>query len=296
MLASDQRAEAVRRVLIVTLLLNLLVAAAKVVAGMSFHVLSLSADGLHSSLDGLNNVVGLVALNLAHRPPDAGHPYGHRKFETFAALGIGVSLGLVGAGLARGAMARLHSAAMPEHSAWTFGIALFTLLVNFAISKYEARRGRELQSEFLVADAAHTRSDMWVTVAVIGALVGVWWHLWWIDLLAAITIAGFIGYTAFQIIRQNLNVLADAAAVSPEQVGQLVNSVAGVKAVHRVRSRGAGGHIFVDLHVQVEPAMPTAASHHLGHQVADVLKAQIPGVADVLVHIEPYPGTDEDCD
>jgi cation diffusion facilitator family transporter len=282
------RARQIRRVVIVTLVLNLAVAGAKVAAGMWFHVLSLTADGLHSSLDGLNNVVALVVLAIAHRPPDEGHPYGHRKFETFAALGLGVSLGLMGAGLLREAFTRVTSGVTPEAHPATFVVAAVTLVVNLAVARYEARRGRELKSELLLADSQHTGSDVLVTLTVITALVAVRLHRPAIDLGAAVAIAAFIGWTAFRIIRKSGRVLADAAVLDPKRITELALRTDGVHACHEVRSRGPEGHVFVDLHMQVEPGMTTQASHALAHQLADTLKRELPGVAEVLVHVEPF--------
>jgi cation diffusion facilitator family transporter len=286
------RERAVRRVLIVTLVLNLAVAGAKVVAGVWFHILSLTADGLHSSLDGLNNVIGLVALGLAGRPPDEGHPYGHRKFETFAALGIGVSLGVLGAGLVREAILRVGSGFAPRTHPITFVVAVTTLLINVLVARYELRRGRELASELLVADAQHTRGDVMVTLGVLAALCAVALHLPALDLVAALAIAAFIAWTAYRVIAQNVSVLADAAVFETERVMSIARAVDGVRSVHKVRSRGAASHVFIDLHVQVDPAMPTLDSHALGHRVAAELKRQLPGVVDVLVHVEPFHSPD----
>jgi cation diffusion facilitator family transporter len=284
------RERAVRRVLLITLALNLAVAAAKVATGMAFGILSLTADGLHSSLDGLNNVIGLVALSWAHRPPDEGHPYGHRKFETFAALGIGLSLGVLGAGLVREAIARLRTGTAPASHAASFAVALATLGINILVSRYEIRRGRELDSELLIADGQHTRGDVLVTCGVLGALLAVALHQPALDGAIALAIAAFIGYTAYRVIAHNVGVLADAAVLDVAHVTSIARGVDGVRAVHKVRSRGPAGHVFVDLHVQVDPAMPTLDSHALGHRVAAELKRVLPGVVDVLVHVEPFRG------
>lgn len=284
---AEARQARVRRVVWVTLGLNLAVAAAKIAAGLTFHVLSLTADGLHSTLDGLSNVVGLVALRFADRPPDAGHPYGHRKLETFAALGVGVSLGLMAAGLVRQAFVRAATGVQPEGHPLTFAVALVTLAVNLAVSRWEARSGRALGSAFLVADAQHTRGDALVTTAVVIALVGVRLHVPAVDVVAAVAIAAFIVRTAIRVIAQNVNVLADAAAVDPARVAAIARRLDGVGGCHHVRSRGPSGHVFVDLHLEVAPEMPVADAHALAHRVAAALRLELPEIVEVLVHVEP---------
>jgi cation diffusion facilitator family transporter len=283
---SDNNERAIRRVLILTLGLNLLVAAAKLVVGFHFHLLSLTADGLHSTLDGLNNVVGMLMMWAAFRPPDPGHPYGHRKLETFAALAVGVSLGVMGAGLAREALLRARDGVAPHSHPLAFSTAILTLVVNLGVSWYEARRGRELKSPFLLADAQHTRGDVLVTVAVLIALLAVQLKQPLLDVAAALGIAVFIGWTAVGIIRRSLQVLADAVVLDPDRVVEIATSIAGVRGCHKVRSRGMEGHVFVDLHIQVDPDMKTQDSHALGHRVAAEVKDKL-GAADVLVHVEP---------
>jgi cation diffusion facilitator family transporter len=283
----EARTQAVRRVLVITLVLNLAVAAAKIGAGVAWHLLGLTADGAHSSLDGLNNVVGLVALWAAAQPPDARHPYGHRKFETFAALGIGLSLGIMGVSLAREAIGRFRTGGTPEGHPAAFAVALGTLLVEGDGEVDEQRRGRALGSELLLADAQHTRGDLLVTGTVIVSLVAVRLGAPLVDMLAALGIAAFIGFTAWRIVVRNLQVLADAVAVNPAEVEALARAEPGVHGCHKVRSRSAAGHVFVDLHVQVDPALPIAEAHALGHRVADSIKRSL-GAAEVLVHVEPF--------
>jgi len=288
--AADDRTRAVRRVLLITLVLNLAVAFAKVAAGRWFHVLSLTADGLHSTLDGLNNVVGLIAVGLARRPPDEGHPYGHAKFETFAALGVGVSLGILGAGLVREAITRVQASTPSVFHPVLIAVAVATLAINLGVARYETLRGRALRSDFLLADAQHTAGDVLVTLAVLAALGAVWLRRPVVDLAIAFGLAGFIAYNAWRIIARNLNVLADAAAIDPARVIAVARAIDGVRACHRIRSRGPAGQVHLDLHVQVDPAMATADSHALGHRVAAALRAALPDVVDVLVHVEPHAG------
>ena len=120
------------------------------------------------------------------------------------------------------------------------------------------------------------------------ALVGVALKQPLIDLGAALLIAAFIGWTAFRIISKNAQVLADAAAFDPARIAAVAMRLPGV------RSRGPQGHVFIDLHMQVDPSMTTEAAHALGHRVAESLKRELPGVADVLVHVEPFGADCED--
>jgi cation diffusion facilitator family transporter len=271
----------------VTLGLNLAVAGGKLFVGWHNHLLSLTADGTHSMLDGINNIVGLVALGAAARPPDEGHPYGHRRFETFAALGIGILLATVAIGVVREAIARTHGAAAPESGIVPFAVMGATIVINIFVARYESRAGKRLGSAFLVADAQHTLSDVFVSLAVIGALIGVALHQPIVDLIAAIVVALVIGRAAWRVLKDAFDVLSDSAALNTDELCALVNSVDGVRSCHKIRTRSSGGHVFVDLHIQVDPQITVAAGHHIAHEVVAAVKAKHPSVVDVLVHTEP---------
>ena len=168
-----QRGREISRVLLQVLLLNLLVAAAKVGYGLWTGAVSILSDGLHSLTDSGSNVVAMAGTRLARRPADASHPYGHRKFETLAAAAILVFLLLVLVELVQTAWSRLTYPVPPDVTPISFVVMIGTLVVNVFVSRYELAVGRRLKSEVLVADAHHTRSDVYTSLAVIAALVGV---------------------------------------------------------------------------------------------------------------------------
>src|SRR5687768_8492161 len=115
------------------------------------------ADGVHSSLDGTSNIIGLVSNRLAARPPDAEHPYGHRRFETLASMMIGGILLLTGWELIKNSINHLNTRTIPEIGFANFAAMILTILVNITVTTYESRAGKRFNSEFLLADAAHTR-------------------------------------------------------------------------------------------------------------------------------------------
>src|SRR3989304_1437257 len=160
----------IRRVLLLTMLLNFIASGAKLAAGIATGALSVIADGLDSLFDGLSNLVGLAGLYAAARPPDADHPYGHRKFETIAALSIAFLLFLTCWQLLQVAWERLGSGAAPQVNLWTGLAMLVSVAIQAGTSYYELRKGRRLQSEVLVADALHTRASVLVSLSVVGGL------------------------------------------------------------------------------------------------------------------------------
>ena len=165
---------AVSRVLLRVLFLNLAVAGAKLALGYATGAVSIISDGFHSLTDSASNVMGLIGLRVARKPPDADHPYGHRKFETLAAAGIFVFLLLVVIEVVRTALDRLGGGEAPHVTALSFAVMIGDAGRQPAAScGTRPGQGRALKSELLLADAAHTQSDVWTSCAVLASLAAV---------------------------------------------------------------------------------------------------------------------------
>ena len=283
-----RRSRAIRTVLIVTLVLNVAVAAAKVLVGNALGSLSIRADGFHSSTDGLNNVVLLVGTWLAAAPPDKEHPYGHRKYEVLAASFIGFSLLAAAFNVFMGVVDRLRGMGEPPAiNLSAFVVLGVTLVVNFFVASYETRAGKRLMSPGLVSDASHTRGDVLITLGVAVSTLLVWQGLVWLDALAGAAIAAYIVVIAFRVLRENAGYLLDASVLDPARVLEVARGVEGVAAARDSRSRGTPGGVFVDLTIEVDGALSVAAAHALTHQVEDAVRECIQGVVGVQVHVEP---------
>lgn len=286
--ADARRSRAIRTVLLVTLVLNVAVAAAKVIVGVTLGSLSIRADGFHSSTDGLNNVVLLVGTWLAAAPPDKEHPYGHKKFEVLAASFIGLSLLAAAFNVFMGVVDRLrgHGTA-PSIDVSAFVVLGVTLAVNLFVATWEARAGKRLMSPGLVSDAAHTRGDVLITVGVAVSTLLVWQGLVWLDAVAGAAIAAYIVLLASRVLRENAGYLLDASVLDPARVVEVARAVPGVSAARDSRSRGTPGGVFVDLTIEVDGGLSVAAAHALAHRVEDAVREGIPGVMGVQVHVEP---------
>ena len=252
---------AVRFVLLYTLLLKLLVTAAKLIVGYLTGSLSIIADGLDSLFDGVTNVIGLIAIYVARRPPDDDHPYGHRRFETLMTLAVSVLLFFTCYTIVQSAYQRLKNPSVPDVNFWSFAALLFSIAVHIYTASYEIRRGRELKSEFLLADASHTSADILVTVGVIVGLIVVRLGYAWVDTVGAVIIAMIIAKIGVDIIRSSARILTDSAAVEAAKVAAILEGIPGVESYHRIRSRGQADDIRLDLHVRVAPELTVPQAH-----------------------------------
>jgi cation diffusion facilitator family transporter len=289
--AHNDRYRAVFRVLLGVLFLNLGVAFAKLVLGYYTGAVSVISDGFHSLTDAASNVMGMVGLRASRRPPDEDHPYGHRKYETLAAGGIFVFLLFVLLEVVRAAVDRLAGAAAPMVLPLSFAIMIGTLAVNLLVVRYESGRGRELNSELLLADAGHTMSDVFMSCAVIVSLVAVKLGYPIMDPIGGLLIAVFIGRAGWAIARDTSRVLSDRVVLAEDDIRDVVMSVPEVAGCHHIRSRGSADHTFLDLHVWFAPDMTLHEAHRLSHVVKDRLTEKYPQIADAIIHLEPPPDT-----
>ena len=286
---SGDRYEAISRILTRVLFLNVAVAVAKLVFGYATGAVSIASDGFHSLTDSASNVAALVGIRVARQPPDADHAYGHRKFETLASGAIFFFLLLVLVEVVRTALGRLSTGGAPEVTGLSFAVMIGTLVVNLGVVAYESSAARRLKSELLLADSHHTRSDVYTSLSVIAALVGVKLGYAWMDPAAALLVAVFIGWSGWQIARETSRVLSDATVLDEDDVRTEVMSVGGVLGCHQIRTRGSADHAFLDLHVWAPRDMRLEEAHALSHVVKDRLLEKYPQLADVIIHIEPPP-------
>ena len=281
----------VRRVLFVTLALNILVVIGKLIAGVIAGSLSVISDAIHSAVDSLNNIIGLVVMKYATAEPDEGHPYGHAKFETLAAFAIAGFLFVTCYEIGANAVNRLMSnESHPEITFLTIGVMIATIIANLIVTTYEQREGKKLHSEFLIADAIHTRSDVLVSCSVLVGIILIKVGYTWVDPIVSMGVAAFIAWNGYQIFKSTVPVLVDAAPVPSSRIAAVAESVEGVHSVHDVRSRRQGGEIFVEMHLHLEHEFEQdhIASHAITEEIESRLGREF-GPVIATIHVEPLP-------
>ncbi|MFQ5477199.1 MAG: cation diffusion facilitator family transporter [Candidatus Binatia bacterium] len=289
MLAEQRVAAAngTRKVLFIVLLLNIVVAGAKLVTGTLTGSIAILADGYHSLFDSLATVVGLLGVTLASRPPDRDHHYGHQRYEVVAALVIAMFLVLAAWEVLGAAIYRYRTGSAPAADLLSFVVMISTMLINIGVTTWEHRAGERLHSRVLKTDASHTRSDVYASLAVICALVAVRLGHAYLDVVVAFAIGMLIARTAYVIIRDALMILSDAAPIGRAEITALFPKNGGLGEIHAVRSRSNGSEVFVDLHVYLPNEMSVQRSHEITETVETRIKSAYPDVKDVVVHVEP---------
>ena len=277
----------IRNVLIITFILNWAVAFAKIIFGLIIRSISMTADGFHSLSDGTSNIICFIGIWFASRPKDEDHPYGHKKYETFASIFIAVLLFLISINLLKEVFSRFFKPVTPDITPASFAVMAVTIFVNIFVVSYEYKRGKRLNSDILISDAMHTRSDIYASVSVIAAFIAIKMGFPIVDLAVGVFISILIAICGIQILRESSYVLCDGSAIDEQRIIDVVKGIKGVRQCHKIRTRGRQDDVHVDLHISVDTDMHVDKAHYMSHEIQNAVKKQVNGVTDVIVHIEP---------
>ena len=287
----DNRLSKSVRATVLGVVINSLFAAGKITAGVAGHSQALIADGIESLADIFSSLVVWRALVVADAPADDDHPYGHGKAEAIATGIVAMTLVLAAIWIAVESVHQIltpHQAPVP----YTLAVLLVVIVVKELLFRRVLRTGLEVESTAVKGDAWHHRSDAITSLAaaigIVVALIGGQGYEW-ADDAAALLASFIIAWNGLRILRPAIDELMDAAA--PEELRQRISSVAAgvhdVACVQKCVVRQHGYWLYVDLHLHVDPQMTVAKSHAVAHEVKDRLRAEMPRIRDVLVHIEP---------
>lgn len=282
------RLRSVQRTLAVILAANLAVVAVKIIIAIRTGALSVLGATVESALDAMNNVIAMALVAVAARGPDDDHPYGHDKFETLGALVIVGFLSISCFELVRIAVTQLVQRRVPGVATRAELVLLgSTAFVNVFVVWYERRRGRELGSALLLADAAHTGGDILVTALAFTSLLLARSGFAAADPWLALVVAAVIAYSGFQILRVTVPILVDQRAVDAAEIRRVVAAIPGIHGVPNVRSRtAASGTLFAEVTITCDGALTVAAAHQLADAAERAIRDAL-GTADVTVHVEP---------
>jgi cation diffusion facilitator family transporter len=273
------------------LAVNVVLVAAKFLAGFLGHSQALIADAVESLADIFSSIVVWRGLVVAETPPDEDHPYGHGKAEPLAAATVSVML-LLAAGMI--AYHSLRGIVEPRvaPSAWTLLVLVGVIIVKEMLFRFVLREAAQLKSPAVEADAWHHRSDAFTSVAAfIGISIAVLGGKGYenADNWAAMAAACVIALNGWRLLRPAFNDLMDRSPDREviEHIERIAATIAGVDRVEKCFVRKMGYRLYADMHVEVNPEMTVVRSHEIAHAVKNKVRAEIPAVSDVLVHIEP---------
>lgn len=286
----DNYFDRVRKVLLIVLMSNLILGLVKVLYGYNTNVLSITADGYDSLLDALTNIVGIVAVYISGKPSNAQHRYGLTKVETFASIMISCTLFLVAYEIVTAAVDRFFNNIIPVIDVSTYAVLIITLILTILVSRYEKKMGEKFNSDLLISDSEHIKSDALATGIIILSLFFIQNGLTILDPILSLGISLLIIKTGISIMKTNLDILLDVNIINCDEIAQEVRQIYGVNHVHNIRSRGTKSSVYLDMHLVVDNHLSINQADHISRSCKNTLYTKYPEIKDILIQIEPSRG------
>ncbi|KGA93088.1 cation diffusion facilitator family transporter [Leptospirillum ferriphilum] len=274
--------------LTLALTINTFLSILKIGWGHSIHSAGMIADGYHALLDSVSDLICLVGVSMANRPPDENHPYGHGKFEPLAQVAVSVFLFLTGYEVLSHSWESFRGGQVVLFTLPSLLVMLVSMGLQLFLVRFERRVGETTGNSLVKADALHIRSDLFASVAVVAGLLASHWGYPRVDPVVGFLIAVLIAHAGYELLREGTQVLSDKRLMDPEDIIRIASSVEGVMECHSVRSRGSDSQIYMDLNIHVDDSLTVAEAHAISHEVEEAIRRHHPAVAEVIVHIEPF--------
>ena len=268
----------------------------KFIAGVLGHSSAMIADAVHSLSDFVTDVVVLVFVSISAKPQDQSHDYGHGKFETIATFLIGLALVAAATGIVVSGVLKLTAWWDGEELEAPGWIALWAAVLSIVIKEllyhYTARKGRQLDSQVMIANAWHHRSD---ALSSIGAAVGIGGAIWlgqrWtvLDPLASIVVGLMLVRVAWQLLKSSIGELTECSlpAETEQEIMQIIQSFPDVQEPHNLRTRHIGNRIAIEAHVRMDGQLPLQTVHERATTIECKLKERFGATTHITLHMEP---------
>lgn len=290
------REKEIRKVTLVGSVINLLLLAFKFVAGIIGHSAAMIADAVHSLSDFITDIIVLVFVHISGKPEDESHAYGHGKFETMATLIIGVILLAVGVGIFVNGTSSIIDNFKGNIPSSPSKVALIAALISIVLKellyRYTVRVGQKLNSQAVVANAWHHRSDAYSSLGTLlgigGAIfLGEGWQV--LDPLAAVIVSLFIVRVAFQLVKPCVDDLLERSlpAETEQRIKDIILSFPEIGSPHHLRTRRIGNNIAIEVHIRMDGNISLNEAHRLTTNVENRLKEEFGEGTHIGIHMEP---------
>ncbi len=268
----------------------------KFIAGVMGHSSAMIADAVHSLSDFVTDLLVLVFVSISAKPQDQSHDYGHGKFETIASFLIGLALVAAATGIVMSGSAKLWDwwcGEQLESPGWiALWAALLSIVIKELLYQYTARKGKALDSQVMVANAWHHRSD---ALSSIGAAIGVGGAIWlgqrWavLDPMASIVVGLMLVKVAYELLKTSIGELTERSLPDDieQEIMEIIQSYDDVQEPHNLRTRRIGNHIAIEAHVRMDGQLPLTIVHERATTIERKLKERFGEKTHVTLHMEP---------
>ncbi|MCF7981856.1 MAG: cation diffusion facilitator family transporter [Pseudomonadales bacterium] len=277
------------RVTIVGMILDIILGLGKIFIGIISSSQAVVTDGIHSLSDMVTDIFVLIITRISNNEPDPEHPYGHARFEAIGTVLLGGTLIIVAAFLAYENLIAAMSGTVKSIPTWpALVVTLISIISKEWIFHYTRKAGEQLRSNLLIANAWHSRTDMFSSVVVLFGVGGAMLGLTWLDAVAAAIVALIIGKIGLSLVWDSIKELVDTGLSKEETdaIKKVIVSMEGVRSAHNLRTRQMGSDIFLDVHIRVNPRVSVSEGHQIGEWVTKRLLEQFQSIKDLTYHID----------
>ena len=301
-MAVSRRVRKIKEVTLIGSFINILLTAGKITAGFAGKSSAMIADGVHSLSDLLTDIIVIIFVGVSGKERDSDHRYGHGKYETFATMLVSFILFLVGTGIfwsgSRKVIDSINGVSIEQPGLIALYAALVSIVSKEALFWYTKIAGRDINSQALVANAWHHRSDAFTSIGtalgISGAIfLGEKWRI--LDPVAGIIVSLFILKIAWKIANPSVKELLESS-LPPEtenDISDIITNTPGVECFHNLRTRKIGEAIAIDVHVKVDKELSVESSHHIASEIENSLREKFGSHSHIGIHIEPFYGHPE---
>jgi cation diffusion facilitator family transporter len=294
---NDKRIKQIRNVTLQGSFINLILTVGKIIAGIVGQSTAMIADGLHSLSDFITDLIVVIFIKVSGKEKDKSHHYGHGKFETFATMLISFALIIVGLGiLITGAVKIIDSLKgelIEQPGFIALYAALFSIVFKEGLFWYTKIEGKKLNSQTMIANAWHHRSDTFSSIGtalgILGAiLLGERWRI--LDPIAGVIVSFLILKVAWDIAKPSIDELLDSSLprTTEKELEEIITKTEGIKNFHNLRTRKIGEIISVEVHIKVDKNMTVELSHQIATEIEIAVRKRFGERTHVIVHIEPF--------
>lgn len=278
-----------RKISLISLLSNTLLAVLKIFIGIFASSTALIADGFHSLSDMASTIIVLISIKFSTTPADKNHPYGHEKAEALGTNILAVILVLTAIFLGRDALLSLWQGDIKEPGLVALAVAFISIIVKEILYRYTIKIGKRINSKALIADAHHHRSDAFSSIAALLGIAGARLGFSFLDPLAGVVVALLILKVAYDILKSTSYELMDGrpAREKVDEITKIAAKISGVIDVYDLKLRSYGPNYIVDLKIVVQDQLSVVEGHNIACQVESQIIEQQADVKDVMVHVDP---------
>lgn len=285
----DQTNKLKEETALLSIISNTVLVVLKLIVGIYVGAVSLISEAMHSGVDLIAAFIAFWAVRKSVKPPDEEHDYGHGKFENLSSAVEALLIVATALFIIYEAFNKFSTDVDPEFLKYGIYIMIFSIIVNLLVSKRLMDVGEKTDSQALIADGLHLRSDVWTSVGVLLGLICIEiFHIYWLDPVIAIVVALIIFQAGYKMVLESTKELTDASLNSKEeiQIGEIIVSHAGILGYHNLRTRKSGAKKMIDVHINFPPDMKLLEVHNICDNIEKDIKNNF-GLVDITIHPEP---------